>query len=467
MPSTEEMASATAPKPRRTFCVQLDSSLPVEINFKQLMIQSASQSELPTPRTSSSNTVPTNSLPSMGKPELIPATTRSQRFNIIEHLEKRYGGGSILNDGDESDVGGGLDRRDDDDLYDSEDSFIDDAELQQNIEDVWGQNKVKTKHSGFFVNAGDKIETLEKEEDEDQISGEKAGKTKRGKKRMIDGPQGSFMKELSDAASEWQPDEEVVRRLEVLRMAVQELAETMPIPKVFPRSLDESLRAVDKLVVEAHPNKWRVTGYFATLMTFLPYTKQYLKSNMLRLEARDVARNEKEKLDTTLETLAQHIAMYEARFTSESADAIKEDKELGTMLHALLELQDEWVSKENDYRQMLKTEDKKHMKEPDYKPLNQRQERNRMYNRVLALFTPGLTDLQTLRALNKAAKVKTPKRPAQPKAPVKGATVTAKKPTEPSNGTNAPVKRSIKPFKSRMIDEVPPFVEADFEDVEQ
>jgi hypothetical protein len=31
---------------------------------------------------------------------------------------------------------------------------------------------------------------------------------------------------------------------------------------------------------------------------------------------------------------------------------------------------------------MLKTEDKKHMKEADYKPLNQRQERNRMFNRV-------------------------------------------------------------------------------------
>ena len=55
------------------------------------------------------------------------------------------------------------------------------------------------------------------------------------------------------------------------------VAETAPIPKVFPRSLDGPLRAVDKLVVEAHPNKWRVTGYFATLMTFLPYTKQYLK----------------------------------------------------------------------------------------------------------------------------------------------------------------------------------------------
>ena len=77
---------------------------------------------------------------------------------------------------------------------------------------------------------------------------------------------------------------------------------------------------------------------------------------------------------------------------------------------------------------------------------------------------PGLTDLQTLRALNKAAKAKTPKKPA----PVKGAVTAAKKKFgEPTHGANISGKRSIKPFKSRMMDEVPPFVEADFEDVEQ
>lgn len=46
---------------------------------------------------------------------------------------------------------------------------------------------------------------------------------------------------------------------------------------------------------------------------------------------------------------------------------------------------------------------------------------------ILALFPAGLTDLQTLRALNKAAKVKTAKKPAQPKTPVKGATAVAKR----------------------------------------
>ncbi|KAG1713294.1 hypothetical protein DVH05_001014 [Phytophthora capsici] len=469
--TASEVSMPTAPKPRRTFRIELNTSSPAEINFKQLVIDSARESSTPTPGSSPSNTASSSS-PITGKSARATPAARPQRFNIIEHLEKRYGSGAVLNDGDDDDVGGGsFERRDDEDLYDSEDSFIDDRELQQNIEDVRGQTRVKTKHSGFFVNAGEEIETLEKEEEEVEASGGK----KRGKKRAVDGALRSFLEELPEAASDWQPDAEVVRKLEVLRTAVQELAETMPIPKVFPRSLDEPLRAVDKLVVEAHPNKWRVTGYFATLMTFLPYTKQYLKSNMLRLEAREVAKSEKEKLDSSLDNLTQLITAYGARVTPDTFDTIKEeiakDKELGKKLHALLELQDEWVSKENDYRQMLKTEDKKNLKEPDYKPLNQRQERNRMFNRILALFTPGLTDLQTLRALNKAAKVKTPKKPTQPKTPVKGTTggtaTTKKKAAEPTAAGTAPIKRSIKPFKSRMMDEAPPFVEDDFEEVEQ
>lgn len=36
---------------------------------------------------------------------------------------------------------------------------------------------------------------------------------------------------------------------------------------------------------------------------------------------------------------------------------------------------------------MLKTEDKKHMSEADYVPLNARQERNRLLNRVSYTFT--------------------------------------------------------------------------------
>jgi hypothetical protein len=205
-------------KPRRTFHIQLDSGGPAEINFKQLVIDSTAQSAPPTP-SESPTAAPSSSQPT-GK-TVKAASTRPQRFNIIEHLEKRYGGGAVLKDGDESEALGGLERRDDDDLYDSEDSFIDDAELQQHIEDVRGQTKVKTKHSGFFVNAGEEIETLEKEEEEEELL-DRPGKNKRGKKRAVDGALRSFLEEMPEAASDWQPTEEVVKNLEVLRTAVQE-----------------------------------------------------------------------------------------------------------------------------------------------------------------------------------------------------------------------------------------------------
>ncbi|TDH70034.1 hypothetical protein CCR75_000895 [Bremia lactucae] len=483
-PSVEPKVSP--PKPRQTFHIPLDSSSPVEISFKQLLTERTRQLACQNPTSTSPSNVAASIVKTMENS--VPAS-RPQRFNIIEHLEKRYGGGIVRIHSINADVGGGggFNRRVDDDLYDSEDSFIDDAELQQNIEDVQAQTRVKTKHSGFFVNAGDTIEMVAKDDDDECVD--------RGKKRGGDGALRSFRATNPDAASDWQPDDNVVNKLEALRTAVQECKEiekkklvmTMDsfflffvgvpqvvangasIPKVFPRSLDESLRAVDKLVVEAHPNKWRVTGYFATLMTFLPYTKQYLKSNMLRLEARDVAKMEKEKLDRALEPLMERITTYALRATTEPFDGIKtdiaKDKELGTLLHMLLEHQDAWVLKENDYRQMLKTEDKKHMKELDFKPLNQRQERNRMFNRVLALFPLGLTDLQTLRGLNKAAKTKGSKKALPQKPAVKHAS-TKKKTTEPTSAGTVPMKRSIKPFKSRMMDDAPPFKEDDFEDVE-
>ncbi|RLN78495.1 hypothetical protein BBJ28_00006390 [Nothophytophthora sp. Chile5] len=409
--------------------------LPAEIDFKDLLRQSAGPEEAQGPSTGSTATEPK-----------AKATARAQRLGIIEHLEKRYGSGAVLNDGEDGNIGvsgGSFKRRDDDDLYDSEDSFIDDAELQQDIEEVHDQTKVQTKQPGFFVNAGDDIETLAKDEDdESDNAADESAKGKRGQKRSVDGSRAlkSFLEEWPDAVSDWQPEDDIVRGLEVLRTAVRNLEEAAPLPKVFPRTLDEPLRAVDTLVVDSHPNKWRVNGYFATLMTFLPYTKQYLK-----------------------------------------------DSELGANLHALLDLQYEWIAKENNYRQMLKTEDKKHMEESDYKVLNVRQERNRIFNRVrttvgsfllclgsqslslcslqvMGLFAAGLIDIQALRAMNNAAKAKAPKKGSQPKASAKGATGAARqKAPKAAPGT---VKRAIKPFKSRMMDDPPPFADEDFDEVE-
>jgi len=145
------------------------------------------------------------------------------------------------------------------------------------------------------------------------------------------------------------------------------------------------------------------------------------------------------------------------------------------------------VGKENEYRQMLKTEDKKFIKEPDFVQLNARQERNRVFNRVLGLFATNLMDLQSLRALNKSAKVKAPRKapskpasskpaltkpasskPASSKPPSAASSPAAKrKPaTGASDTSSASAKRATKPFKSRMMDEAPVFNEQDFEEFE-
>ncbi|CAL4972807.1 unnamed protein product [Urochloa decumbens] len=76
--------------------------------------------------------------------------TQPNRFNaVIEKIERLYMG---KHSSDEED----LDDVPDDDQYDTEDSFIDDAELDEYFE----VDNLKTKHDGYFVNKG-KLEQIE------------------------------------------------------------------------------------------------------------------------------------------------------------------------------------------------------------------------------------------------------------------------------------------------------------------
>lgn len=84
-------------------------------------------------------------------------------------------------------------------------------------------------------------------------------------------------------------------------------------------------------------------------------------------------------------------------------------------------------------------------------------------------------DLPSLRGMNKSAKSKPSKKPvAQAKgAAGKTTPVAAVKRKTPAAATAAPVpspttvKRSIKPFKSRMMDDAPAFVDQDFEEIDE
>lgn len=83
-------------------------------------------------------------------------------------------------------------------------------------------------------------------------------------------------------------------------------------------------------------------------------------------------------------------------------------------------------------------------------------------------------DLPALRGMNKSAKSKSSKKPvAQAKgASAKTTPVAAAKrkspaaPAAPIPSPTTAVKRSIKPFKSRMMDDTPAFLEQDFEEIE-
>jgi hypothetical protein len=59
----------------------------------------------------------------------------------------------------------------------------------------------------------------------------------------------------------------------------------------FPRELDNALLKVDRLVVEAHPQGWRVQQYYDRLMAFLPFSHGVLgvrnfikKQNVVNVE---------------------------------------------------------------------------------------------------------------------------------------------------------------------------------------
>lgn len=163
------------------FYVPLDPTTPCEISYRKCLQKHLEENgatdsiNAEDSSAASDNKLSVETLPMQLTEAQRESTPKPHRYNIIERLEKRYGGGTLVaydnteshsaqadtdseHEDDEEDGG------EDDDLYDSEDSFIDDIELQQNIEELHGQKNVVTKHSGFFVNAGDEIETVERKE---------------------------------------------------------------------------------------------------------------------------------------------------------------------------------------------------------------------------------------------------------------------------------------------------------------
>ncbi|RHY55377.1 hypothetical protein DYB30_001497 [Aphanomyces astaci] len=382
------------------------------------------------------------SLPPPSSPTPLPPRGK---FNIIEHLEQRYGKGGILDiKGKATPVRKHVD---DDDLYDSEDSFIDDSDLHDSIENTYMQSTVKTKHSGFFVNAGDNIETVKDPSHKGHGPSSTAHALALDRGSDDESPKKKTKKSLHDDMyldDDWQPGPDVDALVAKFKLQASECSQNNPPPKLWPPALDEGLREVDKVVVAAHPQRWRVNGYMVHLMGFLPYTKTTLRARMIMLEARDNAAEIKLKMDD--------------QFTA-------------------------FQSQVRTRLPLLKQDDKKQLDEADTVALTTQKERNRLYNKMVASLPASLTnvvDLAGLRELFKLGrkssghKVTTPHAtPTTKKAAVSGKRTTKTPPTakvskakeaaDPATTNPPPVaKKAAKPPRSRRFETCPIWSPEDF-----
>ncbi|KAG8068630.1 hypothetical protein GUJ93_ZPchr0005g15303 [Zizania palustris] len=131
---------------RRVFSVELRPGETTIVSWKKMLKEAGLGAALLPPLPAAATQPVVAPLP--GPSENDPA--QSNRFSsVIEKIERLYVG---KNSSDEED----LDDVPDDDQYDTEDSFIDDDELDEYFE----VDNLTTKHNGYFVNKG-KLEQIE------------------------------------------------------------------------------------------------------------------------------------------------------------------------------------------------------------------------------------------------------------------------------------------------------------------
>uniref|UniRef100_A0A8R7U0P5 Hpc2-related domain-containing protein n=1 Tax=Triticum urartu TaxID=4572 RepID=A0A8R7U0P5_TRIUA len=170
------VAGAAAGCRRQVFSVELRAGETTIVSWKKLLKEAGHAAAPPLqplavvpaePAVAAQPGPPAAALPAENDPE-DPA--QPNRFNaVIEKIERLYMG---KHSSDEED----LDDVPDDDQYDTDDSFIDDAELDEYFE----VDNLTTKHTGFFVNKG----TLE--QIEPGTSANVAPKKRRSKDQSVD-----------------------------------------------------------------------------------------------------------------------------------------------------------------------------------------------------------------------------------------------------------------------------------------
>ncbi|XP_072964294.1 ubinuclein-1 isoform X3 [Typha angustifolia] len=157
-PPMDEHPAAAPPVPaagsrRQRFSVELRAGETTIVSWKKLLKESSHGGGSPSqPRGAEADIGPAVGPSGSVKPEeddLNEEVPPSNRFSaVIEKIERLYMGKQSSDEEELDDVP-------DDDQYDTEDSFIDDAELDEYFQ----VDKLATKHNGYFVNKG-KLEQI-------------------------------------------------------------------------------------------------------------------------------------------------------------------------------------------------------------------------------------------------------------------------------------------------------------------
>ena len=265
------------------------------------------------------NSQPPSSLPICNPPtdSLVSAIepAKSRIDNIIEKLEKKYSNPITFEDGAESEVEVEVSDRDShptnvtskkrkrksQDTYDMGDSFIDDTEAYMEVEKAYASQRVKTKHSGFFVNSG----ALEVTRNNDQESSETSeGVTEEKRFKVLKHP-------------------EMEAAFEGFRLAVSESTNVKLYRHRFPPALNDALQLLD-----AEAQRLRVHlehDYYACVSDAingaLPANK--IKSHLLQCRKHNRATQAKAEVESLCSKFSNYIMQFLRRV--EASEVGQED----------------------------------------------------------------------------------------------------------------------------------------------
>jgi len=327
------------------------------------------------------------------------------RYNVIEKLERQYGGGGTRNSDSEEETpdakaGAKKKPRFANDYYDSGDSFLDDSELVINLMAKEKSKRIKTQHGGFFVNAG------EIQASEEQPAEKQPGKQTKKRKR-------------EQSSDEWVPNE-------AQKAALREFADEFVQKKAagdiqknliyFPHVMDPAFRKMDREIRKHEPPPsvpvdprirdpllWRNKGYLREIKNILGIGEVRIKNSLKRVELHwrsDQARAAKTRARAEFEMLVEEAL---AEKEEQGEEAIKFSTKMKDCLVKVFATLATFVEKTNVYRDFMvqtgipRKKVKDESRKPIWKQLSLRKKRKQTFEELCKLFPANTMTVEDLR----------------------------------------------------------------------